>query len=137
MYIRGSREFATPNTSDAMSAVAIREVCREISRSTVTASGPFTRDGNEEENMARLVETIMGLPPSHPRHDAAYEALLRGYRILRESAECPAGEDFLSANEGIDSGGDFVCGAGLNGSEAMQHIFVVACEDPESSGIGF
>ena len=87
--------------------------------------------------MARLVETIMGLPPSHPRHDVAYGALLRGYRILRESGECPAGEDFLTANEGIDADGEFVCGAGLTGSEAMQHIFVIACEDPEASGIGF
>jgi hypothetical protein len=79
----------------------------------------------------------LGGAPSHPLHDVAYESLLRTYQLLRASPACPEGTDFVSANEDVPLDGEFICGPGLNASEATQHLFVIACESPAMSGIGF
>ncbi len=137
IYIRGSQEFSTPNTEDPIYAIASREVCREVSRTVVGEGGPFPRGGEPGPNVDRMVQTLMGMPPSHPQHEVAYETLLRTYQLLRASPACPEGTDFVSANEDVPLDGEFICGPGLNASEAIQHLFVIACESPAMSGIGF
>lgn len=135
-YIRGAREFSTPSSQDPMYAISVRQTCRDVAK-VVSAQGPISKDDPPANTIRRLVKTLMGLPESHPRHELSYEALLRNYQILREGDECPDGENYVTANEGIEIGGDFVCGPGLNGNQAMQQVVTMACETPELSGMGF
>jgi hypothetical protein len=136
-YARGIRDFVTPSTQDPVYSIAAREACRSMTSSIVSASGPFPSGGEPSANIRRIVEQVMGLPPSHPRHDIAVSALLRTYQILRTSGECPSGQSPLEANADIPDDGTFVCGPGRNRSEALRHVFVIACTSPDLIGLGF
>ncbi|MEO1338304.1 MAG: hypothetical protein AAFV29_21850, partial [Myxococcota bacterium] len=135
-YTRGIREFTTPTSQDPVYVVAAREACRELARSATGDSSAFPRGGAPEPSIARMVQALMGLPTTHPRHDAAVDALLRTHQILRTSGACPEGTDYISANRDVPTGGDFVCGPGINRSQAMQQVFVIACTSPDTIGLG-
>ncbi|MEM9069979.1 MAG: hypothetical protein AAGE52_15810 [Myxococcota bacterium] len=134
-YQRGVRDFTTPSSMDPMHALSAREACRRVARDAVGRGRLFSRDGDTEATIERIVETVMGLPSSHSRHRAAVEGLQRMYRILVENAPCPEGENFITANEGV-SGGAAVCGPGLGPSDALSQVFAIACSAPEVTGIG-
>ena len=119
-----------------MYAVAVREACRDIANEATDGRGAYPRNDDPEPTIRRMVETTMGLPPSHPRHDRAFAALLRTHRILREGEPCPDGQSPLAANEGVGVDGELVCGAGLNRTEAMQNVFMIACSSPDLVGLG-
>ncbi|MEM9488087.1 MAG: hypothetical protein AAGC55_03025, partial [Myxococcota bacterium] len=135
-YARGIREFTTPAIPDPVFSVSARGSCRELAGNATDVNGPFPRNGDEKANMRRMVETMMGLPASHPRHPAAVEVLTRTYQILRTNEPCPDGQDIFTANQGIPVDGEFVCGHGLNAFQAHNNLFVIACSSPDLTGIG-
>ena len=135
-YSRGARELTTVSEADPVYLVAVREACREYARGATQNDAAFPGRSETEPTIARMVETVMGLPPSHPRHDVATDTLVRTHQILRAGGACPGGQDFMTANEGISTGGDFVCGGSLNANQAMQQVFVIACMSPDLMGLG-
>ena len=136
-YARGIKEFTTPTTQGPVYSIAVREACRDLANNATGNSGPYPRGQELRPTVTRMVETLMGLPQNHPRHDAAVDALVRTYQILANDNPCPGGESMVTANADIPVDGEFVCGGGLNRSEAMQNVFVTACSSPDFMAIGF
>jgi len=137
-YSRGIAELTTLNAPDPVYAIALRESCRTFAKKVSDSDGPFPHDAEDPSaNVLRMVTGIMGLPPSHPRHDAAFDGLMYTYELLRAEGTCPDGQTVFEANEGVALGDDFVCGPGLTAKEAVRHTFTFACESPDFSTIGF
>ncbi|MEL6348659.1 MAG: hypothetical protein AAFV53_36480 [Myxococcota bacterium] len=137
-YGRGTVAFTTPMMPDPIYTVALRQSCYKAANKTVkNGSAPFKYHNVDPENIIRrMVQTIMGLPPSHPRHAAANETLLRTYAMLVAEGACPDGQTIYEANEAVATGDAFVCGLGLDTDDALRNVFTIACEAPEISTTG-
>jgi hypothetical protein len=101
---------ATPNT---FFFAAGEQLCLRIANRLVGGAdaGRVLRTDDVPGSLAILVEKLMGLPPGHPRHDAALAALRAHF------------DEAKAAPEG-------------NASVALRSAAVVACMSPDVMGVG-
>jgi hypothetical protein len=110
-FSRGAVDPIQTAVSGGFHFAGAEQVCGRLS-SIVVSDGPTGRfdPGRPEEALDRMVESFMGLSPSHPRHEQAR-------RIL---------SDHLTA----------AISAGAANDDALRSVFTLACLSPDVMAVG-
>ena len=131
-YGRGKREFIQESLSGPFNARAMTELCTQLSTREVGGGNRTFSENDIPGSLDRMVRFVMGLPTTHPRYQAAVDALQRAYDIGRATPTCAdAGLDVVT-----DNATDITCGFGLNTTRALYIPWILACSSPELAGQG-
>ncbi len=130
-YGRGAREFIQESVSGPFNARAMTELCTELADREVGGGNRTFSQQDISGSLDRMVEFIMGLPPTHPRYATARAVLQRSYDIGVNDTACPEGTDVIEANRT-----EVVCGYDLSTTRALYIPWILACSSPELAGQG-
>ncbi|MEO1172731.1 MAG: hypothetical protein AAFX94_11890, partial [Myxococcota bacterium] len=136
-YTRGSQDLSVPNTVDMSRYRSAELVCDGVGFRYAGRNGNLLNIVDGEPPIDEVVEFVMGLPPSHPRHQPAVEALRRFYDIQTARPACSGDQDPTDANAGVVDAGSLVCGYAKADFDALRSVVALACSSPELFGIGF
>lgn len=106
-FARGQADLVQTAAPGTIQAAGLDRLCTALAPQIVTVSFP---PAEQDASVRKLVESLMGLPLGHPRHDAAIGAL--GAHVAS------------------------VIAAGGSTADAMQSAFIVACSSPDFAGAG-
>jgi hypothetical protein len=106
-FARNQPGFVQLSSPGMFYAAGVERMCEALAPAAVKSLFPSS---DVPGSAKKLVESFMGLPPSHPRHDAAVTAL---------AAHCAD-----------------VIAAGGTKDQAVESAFVVACTSPDVTGAG-
>ena len=130
-YGRGANDFIQESVSGPFNARALTEICTQLATREVGGGNQTFTPGDIPGSLDRMVRYVMGLPASHPRYQAARDALQRAYDIGRASPVCGQGQDVVDANRN-----DIVCGFNLDTTRALYISWITACSSSELAGLG-
>jgi hypothetical protein len=129
---RGARAFVQSSLPGAFTSRALADLCSDLSRREVGLEDRTFTEDDVEGSIERMVSYVMGLPPTHPRHDAARAALTRMYELSVLQPACTeTGQDIVEDNDG-----EPVCGLDLSPQNALRQTFALACSSAELAGMG-
>jgi hypothetical protein len=112
-FIRGAAApliTVDPNLFQFAAAEAFCRTVATLNAIVSTSSSALFPADDSALTLSRIVEKLMGLPPSHPRHRAAVAALFGHYAAARD--------------------------AGATALTALQSAFVMGCVSPDVLGVG-
>jgi hypothetical protein len=112
-FIRGAAAPLITVDPNLFQFAAAEAFCRNVAtlNAIVSTSGAALFPADDSAlTLSRIVEKLMGLPPSHPRHRAAVAALFGHYAAARD--------------------------AGATALTALQSAFVMGCVSPDVLGVG-
>ena len=112
-FIRGAAApliTVDPNLFQFAAAEAFCRTVATLNAIVSTSSAALFPADDSALTLSRIVEKLMGLPPSHPRHRAAVAALFGHYAAARD--------------------------AGATALTALQSAFVMGCVSPDVLGVG-
>ena len=131
-YGRGKREFIQESVSGPFNARAMTELCTQLATREVGGGNQTFTQNDIPGSIDRMVRHVMGLPASHPRYQAARDALQRAYDIGRATPTCEStGGDVVA-----DNATEITCGFGLNTTRSLYIPWILACSSPELAGQG-
>ena len=133
-YGRGKREFIQSTFSGPFNTRAVTEICQQIANQEVGNNNNNNTFPSTAVNgsIDRMVQHIMGLPPSHPRYQAARDTLRKAYDIGRATPLCSeTGADLATANQD-----EITCGFGRGAPQALRIPWIMACSSPDLAGLG-
>jgi hypothetical protein len=112
-FIRGAAPPLITVDPNLFQFAAAEAFCRNVATLNAivsTSSSALFPADDSALTLSRIVEKLMGLPPSHPRHRAAVAALFGHYAAARD--------------------------AGATALTALQSAFVMGCVSPDVLGVG-
>ena len=112
-FIRGAAAPLITVDPNLFQFAAAEAFCRNVATLNAivsTSSSALFPADDSALTLSRIVEKLMGLPPSHPRHRAAVAALFGHYAAARD--------------------------AGATALTALQSAFVMGCVSPDVLGVG-
>lgn len=112
-FVRGAAApliTVDPNLFQFAAAEAFCRTVATLPAIVSTSSSALFPADDSALTLSRIVEKLMGLPPSHPRHRAAVAALFGHYAAARD--------------------------AGATAITALQSAFVMGCVSPDVLGVG-
>ncbi len=106
-FARNQPEFVQTSQPGTFFAAGTERICEKLATRAVNVHFPAD---DVPGSTSKLAEQLMGLPPSHPRHNTAITELTNHVAS--------------------------VVAAGGTAAQAMQSAFVVACTSPDVTGVG-
>ncbi len=132
-YVRGEREFVQETLVGPFKGRALSELCTLVARAEVGPWANHTFSPSDPEGaLDRMVEFVMGLPPTHPRYEAAREGLAWSLEVAQMTPLCAdTGQDLVEDNRD-----EVVCGLGIEPRRALHVPWAAACGSPDLAGVG-
>ena len=109
-YVRGAADFTQPALSSAFSFAAAQGTCESIATNAVTANSELLPVNDAESSINRMVTQLMSIPESNERYRRTIDAFTQHYQEMRDS--------------------------GVNPTNSLRSVFVIACLSPDVMGVG-